>query len=73
MRILRGYRHVARIPHWCDRCFTYIQPGEPYEASVEVHKRRIVVFKTHADGCEYPPEPFEEDSSEEKNIEILAA
>lgn len=63
MYLLREYRRVAHVQHWCDMCCRYIEPGEYYEGMVTVYysPHRLVVFKVHLNpGCDFPPNPDEE-------------
>ena len=63
MRVLRNYRRVAQRQHWCDRCCTYIQPGETYQGWVHAYDDldRLIVLKMHVEpSCDYPPDPFDE-------------
>lgn len=71
-RFLRSYRRIANQQHFCDNCCSYIEPGEEYEARVEVcrlhnGKTTVMVWKRHTYGCEPPPEPDyqEEDVGED--------
>lgn len=65
MRILRVYRRLAQLPHWCDRCCRYIEPGEFYEGSVQIYGGRFIVFKVHIEpSCDYPPDPVEDEISD---------
>ena len=59
MRQLRSYRRVADKEHWCDRCCTYIQPGEMYEGRVCIKDSGgIIIWKEHINpGCEFPLDP----------------
>lgn len=76
MKQLRRYEHVADKEHWCDRCCTYIQPGEYYEGLVCAENHKITVFKQHKyPCCEEPPNPDEENclaKSLEKTLKIAA-
>jgi len=65
MKKLRRYEYVADKEHWCDRCCSYIRPGEYYEGLVCVDTsrtaKRLIVFKYHIrPGCELPSDPDEE-------------
>lgn len=61
VRILRTYRRMAQMTHFCDRCMELIQPGELYGAYVEVRAKKLRVFKEHIEPhCEYPDEPVDE-------------
>jgi hypothetical protein len=73
-RCLRTYSRVAQREHWCDRCFTFIEPGEQYAAQVWVYDnpKRLVVFLQHMNPpCDYPPDPHDERSEEEEEREDL--
>ena len=62
MRILRSYIRVAQTLHWCDRCLRDIEPGECYEGSVQIHGKRLMVFKEHVNpACDYPKDPLEDE------------
>ncbi|MFA5953055.1 MAG: hypothetical protein WC812_00520 [Candidatus Pacearchaeota archaeon] len=57
---LRDYSSTAKKDHLCNYCCRYIQVGERYNASVYAFKdSRIMVVKSHADGCDFF-DPFEE-------------
>ena len=59
MRILRDYFRRARICHFCDHCFHYIEQGDRYSATViAIGGRRLIVMKRH-DFC--PVDPDEEE------------
>ena len=77
MYILRTYRHLAQVQHWCDRCCRYIEPGEYYQGSVHLYDDHgLIVFKVHVEpSCDYPPDPDEEfiETSFEKVPSKLAA
>jgi len=62
MHIIRTYRCVAQIRHWCDRCCRYIEPREFYEGSVwALNSHALIVFKTYFEpSCDFPPDPEEE-------------
>ena len=67
-RLLCSDRHVAVLPHGCDRCMCQIQPGEYYERLVFLHMelRRVVVLKYHLDPeCTWPDWPEESEYAEE--------
>lgn len=72
MRELRRYEHMAQKEHWCDRCCTYIRPGEFYEGLVYADKRfGIIVHKFHINpGCDYPEDPVEEGSISDSKLEV---
>lgn len=76
MTILRHFEHMARDYHFCDRCCEQITPGEPYRGYILVSERGLFVYKEHANGCEFPPDPREEygygESTKEKEEEIAA-
>lgn len=74
-KLLRTYERMAQIPHWCDRCCRYIEPGEIYQGKVFVDgnrkKHRLIVFKFHIfPECDYPEEPNDKyQDKEESNLE----
>ncbi len=71
-RTLRTYRRMAQEFHWCDRCCTHIEPGEEYEARVEIIRRgQISVWKNHINpSCDYPDDPdYMRDDVEDEDSE----
>ena len=75
-RTLRTYERMAQAHHWCDRCCTYIKPGDFYEGRVTVdndrHHNKLKVWKTHIfPSCEFPEEPEDEvlEDEEFENLE----
>ena len=73
MRELRRYEYMAQKEHWCDRCCTYIKPGEFYEGFVYADKVfGIVVHKFHVHpGCDYPKDPEEEGSISNRDLKEM--
>lgn len=74
-RILRSYRRIAHQEHFCDNCFSRIQPGEEYEATVEVSrlwngKTTVMVWKRHVEWCEPPPDPEWESDNVEEDLDV---
>lgn len=80
MRHLSRTVQVANIPHYCDRCCRYVEPGEMYERIVRFEKgmgvegksivrtRKVYVLKYHINPtCPYPWE--DEDSLEYQLME----
>jgi hypothetical protein len=76
MRILRSYRRMAEVVHWCERCCTDILPGEFYEGEIMVGKtlggrEMFYVRKVHVDPpCDEPPvEEWEDEMDDEVVVE----
>lgn len=76
-RRLRTYRRVAHIDHHCDRCQKTIHPGDYYEGTVEVRRRRgetkkrISVWKEHVNpDCDFPEFPDDDHGWEESEQDI---
>ena len=74
-RVIRTYRKMAQQRHWCDRCCQDIEPGEEYEGRVHVYDnpKRLIVWKTHTNGCDYPPDPEDREEVEVKEEARQAA
>ena len=69
-RLLRTYRHLAHIDHWCDRCCDYIQPGDMYEGMVYASEKfGIITFKYHIDPiCDEPKDYDYEENDLERTV-----
>jgi len=72
-RLLRTYEHVAQKDHWCDRCCTYILPGEMYEGMVYTSKKRgIITLKSHKyPACDFPEEPDDKYDYKSDLVELI--
>lgn len=80
MRLLRTYVRIAHEPHDCDRCMMQIMPGDQYEGAVYAvpkqgrRRKLILVLKQHVfPGCDWPPDPDEEEYVESRRELPLAA
>lgn len=77
-RVLRSYSRIAQQEHFCYNCCSYIQPGEQYDAEVEVcrlwnGKTTVMVWKRHKDPCDPPPEPDYDDVDVEEDVDLPKA
>ncbi len=78
-RTLRTYRRFAQIQHHCDRCQGVIEPGDEYEAEVEVRwkegqRRRIIVWKEHINpDCDFPEFPDDDYEEDEEEVDLEKA
>ena len=55
-RVLREFRGIARVHHYCIWCCVPICPGDSYEARVIVCGRKLRVEKHHTPECPEDPE-----------------
>lgn len=75
-RHLRSYRRIAQKQHHCDICQGTIEPGDEYQADVEVQwgngrKKRISVWKEHVYPSCLPPDFPEDDHQTDENEEDI--